>query len=113
MFRPDSRANHVVVSNYNGEPWPAEVNAAFEKFVRQGGGFVSYHAANNAFPEWQQYNEMIGIGGWGNRTEKSGPYARWRDGEIGSGKETGSRGDITENGISFVITTRNRITSQS
>ena len=95
-----------VVSNYNGEPWPADVNAAFEKFVRQGGGFVSYHAANNAFPEWQQYNEMIGIGGWGNRTEKSGPYARWRDGKLVVEKKPGPGGHHGKR-HPFVITTRN------
>ncbi len=32
------------------------------------------HAADNSFGDWQQYNEMIGLGGWGNRNEKSGPY---------------------------------------
>ena len=105
-FRPDFSGYDVVVSNYNGEAWPSEVNAAFEKFVRQGGGFVSYHAANNAFPEWQQYNEMIGIGGWGNRTEKSGPYARWRDGQLVIEKKPGPGGHHGKR-HAFVITTRN------
>jgi type 1 glutamine amidotransferase len=105
-FRPDFSGYEVVISNYNGEPWPAEVNAAFEKFVRQGGGFVSYHAANNAFPEWQQYNEMIGIGGWGNRTEKSGPYVRWRDGKLVVEKKPGPGGHHGKR-HPFVITTRN------
>ena len=81
-FRPDFSKYQVVVSNYNGEPWSAETNAAFEKFVRGGGGFVSYHAADNAFPDWREYNEMIALGGWGNRTEKNGPYARYRDGKL-------------------------------
>jgi type 1 glutamine amidotransferase len=67
-----------VVSNYNGETWPAEVRTAFEAYVRNGGGFVSYHAADNAFPEWPEYNVMIGVGGWGGRNEKSGPYLRLR-----------------------------------
>ena len=81
-FQPDFANYRVVVSNYNGEPWSAATNAAFEKFVREGGGFVSYHAADNAFPEWRQYNEMIALGGWGNRTEKHGPYARYREGKL-------------------------------
>ena len=38
------------------------MRTAFAAHVRRGGGFVSYHAANNAFPEWPEYNEMIGIG---------------------------------------------------
>ena len=71
----------VVVSNYNGEPWSSETKDAFEKFVRDGGGFVSVHAADNSFPEWPAYNEMIGVGGWGGRNEKSGPYIRFRDGK--------------------------------
>jgi type 1 glutamine amidotransferase len=78
-FKPDFAAYRVIISNYNGEPWSAETQAAFEKFVREGGGFVSVHAADNAFPEWKAYNEMIGVGGWGNRNEAAGPYLRLRD----------------------------------
>jgi type 1 glutamine amidotransferase len=77
-WRPNFSRYAVVVSNYNGETWPAEVRAAFTEYVRNGGGFVSFHAANNAFPEWPEYNAMIGIGGWGGRNEKSGPYLRLR-----------------------------------
>lgn len=80
QWRPRFSDYNVVVSNYNGEDWPEEVRAAFVAFVRNGGGFVSYHAANNAFPSWPEYNEMIGVGGWGGRTPKSGPYLRLRDG---------------------------------
>ncbi len=77
-WRPDFARYAVVVSNYNGETWPEQVRDAFTKFVREGGGFVSFHAANNAFPEWPEYNAMIGLGGWGGRNEKSGPYLRLR-----------------------------------
>ena len=41
-----------------------------------------FHAADNAFPKWKEYNEMIGVGGWGGRNEKSGPYVYWKDGKI-------------------------------
>lgn len=83
-FQPTFDGVDVVVMayGYNGDPWPEDVNAAFEKYVREGGGLVIYHAADNAFPEWKEYNEMIGVGGWGDRNEKDGPYLRWRDGEI-------------------------------
>jgi uncharacterized protein len=77
-WRPKFSDYAVVVSNYNGETWPEPVRKALVEYVGGGGGFVSYHAANNAFPEWPEYNEMIGIGGWGGRTEKSGPYLRLR-----------------------------------
>ncbi len=80
-WRPNFSGYATVVSNYNGESWPEEVRDAFATYVKEGGGFVSYHAANNAFPEWPDYNAMIGIGGWGGRNEKSGPYLRFRDGQ--------------------------------
>ena len=104
-FKPVFKGLDVVVSNYNGESWSAETNAAFEEYVRNGGGFVSYHAADNAFPEWPQYNEMIAVGGWGNRKESAGPYMRFRDGKMvveqkpGPGGHHGKRHE-------FVITVR-------
>jgi type 1 glutamine amidotransferase len=64
----------VVVSNYNGAPWPEETRTAFVDYVKGGGGFVVVHAANNAFGKWREYNDMIGIGGWDGRNEQSGPY---------------------------------------
>jgi type 1 glutamine amidotransferase len=79
-WRPRFSDYKVIVSNYNGEEWPEEVRAAFVAFVKNGGGFVSYHAANNAFADWADYNEMIALGGWGGRNAKSGPYLRLRDG---------------------------------
>jgi len=82
-FKPTFSDFDLVVSNYNGESWPEETKAAFEKFMASGGGFVCVHAADNAFGDWQAYNEMIGLGGWGDRTEASGPYVYYdRDGEL-------------------------------
>ncbi|MBI5775450.1 MAG: ThuA domain-containing protein [Verrucomicrobia bacterium] len=104
-FKPDFRAYKVIVSNYNGEPWSAETQAALVEFVRGGGGFVSVHAANNSFPEWKEYNEMIGLGGWGGRSEKSGPYVYLADGRVvrdprpGRGGSHGAQHD-------FVVETR-------
>ena len=82
VFKPDFSKYALVVSNYNGEPWPADAQTAFEAFVGGGGGYVSVHAANNAFPKWTAYNEMIAVGGWGDRNEKWGPYVRFRDGKF-------------------------------
>lgn len=81
-FQPKFAGYDVVVSNYNGEPWSEATQKAFVDYVHGGGGFVSVHAANNSFPEWDAYNQMIGLGGWGGRTEKDGPYVRWREGKI-------------------------------
>jgi type 1 glutamine amidotransferase len=81
-FRPKFKDYQVVVSNYNGELWPEQTRSDFAEFVSHGGGFVAVHAADNAFPEWPEYNAMIGVGGWGGRNEKSGPYVRLREGEF-------------------------------
>lgn len=80
-FGPDFSYYDVVVSNYNGDSWPAATQERFEEFVRGGGGFVSVHAADNAFPNWEAYNRMIGVGGWEGRGDAAGPYLRLRDGD--------------------------------
>ncbi len=83
VFKPDFSKYAVVVSNYNGEAWPVETQTAFENFVRNGGGFVSYHAADNSFPQWKEYGQMIAVGGWENRTtEKFGPRVRFKEGKV-------------------------------
>ena len=81
-FKPSFANVDVVVSNYNGPLWPKATREGFARFVRDGGGAVIVHAADNAFPEWKEYNEIIGLGGWGRRSERHGPYVRWRDGKI-------------------------------
>ena len=92
MFRPKFKDYQVVVSNYNGDAWPAETQSDFVEFVAGGGGFVPVHAANNSFPNWPEYNAMIGIGGWGGRNEKSGPYVRLRDGQVVLDRSPGAGG---------------------
>jgi type 1 glutamine amidotransferase len=91
-FKPDFAQYIVVVSNYNGTPWPKETQQAFDEYVKNGGGFVAVHAANNSFPEWKEYNQMIGVGGWGGRNEKSGPYVRFRDGIVVRDTQAGGGG---------------------
>jgi type 1 glutamine amidotransferase len=81
-FKPDFAAYDVVVSNYQGDAWPEATKKALVDYVSGGGGLVIYHFACAAFPDWKEYNEMTGLGGWGGRNEKSGPYVRWRDGKI-------------------------------
>lgn len=80
-FRPVFSDYAVVVSNFGhgAAAWPAETRTAFEDYVRGGGGFVAVHAADNSFPDWAAYNQMIGLGGWGGRNEKSGPYVYYSD----------------------------------
>jgi type 1 glutamine amidotransferase len=72
-LKPDFSRYDVVVNNFNGghladgKRWPREVEVALEKFVREGGGLVVFHAANNAFLQWPEYNEMLGLG-WRDKT---------------------------------------------
>jgi len=75
-FKPEFSKYDVVVINFGhgAAPWPEETQTAFTDYVKAGGGVVIIHAADNSFPQWTAYNEMIGIGGWGGRNEKSGPY---------------------------------------
>ncbi|MFK7734828.1 MAG: ThuA domain-containing protein [Pirellulaceae bacterium] len=80
-FAPDFAAYDVVVSNFgwNAAAWPKKTQAAFEAYMQSGGGLVVIHAANNSFPEWDEYNKMIGLGGWGGRDELAGPYVYLND----------------------------------
>jgi uncharacterized protein len=78
-FKPEFKKYSVIVSNYNGADWPKETQDGFVDYMKGGGGFACIHAADNAFPNWPEYNEMIGLGGWGGRTEKSGPYVYLSD----------------------------------
>lgn len=95
-FRPTFTEYKVVLSNYNGEPWPEPVQKSLEKYVADGGGLVIVHAANNAFPQWAEFNKMIGLGwrdaGFGDRvtTSAEGKVIRTAKGE-GPGAGHGSQ----------------------
>jgi uncharacterized protein len=93
-FAPDFAKYQVVVMNYDApdERWPAALKASFERFVTDGGGFVAVHAADNAFPGWPAFNEMIGIGGWRGRSEQAGPHWFFRDGKLASDASPGRAG---------------------
>ncbi len=65
-FPPDLAQYDVVLSNYNRAPWPADFQKALAERVRAGQlGLVVFHAANNAFAGWLEFNQMIGMG-WRN-----------------------------------------------
>jgi len=80
-FAPNFSDYDVVVSNfgYNSGDWPETARRSFEDFMINGGGFVAVHSANNSFPTWDEYNRMVGLSGWGERTEKHGPYIYFTD----------------------------------
>jgi type 1 glutamine amidotransferase len=108
-FAPEFARYKVVISNYNdfagGTVWPETVQAAFEQYMKSGGGFVSYHAADNAFPNWAEYNLMIGIGGWMGRNEKAGPFWYFQDGKLVSDPAPGNAGNHGQR-TPFLVVTR-------
>src|SRR5207244_8871006 len=62
-FPPDLTKYDVLLSNYNGAPWPKEFNKQVEELVSAGKLHLSIvHAANNSFQGWPEYNLMIGMG---------------------------------------------------
>jgi len=84
-FRLDFSRYRLVALNYtdlgNGGEWPAETKLAFVNYVTSGGGVVVFHAASSAFPNWRQYNEITGLGGWGDRDQRAGPYVYFKNGK--------------------------------
>jgi len=106
-FHPEFKNFDVVISNYNGAAWPEATQQSFIEYLKTGGGFVVVHAANNSFGAWKEYNVAIGLGGWGGRNEKSGPYVYFDDqGKLVRDKSAGKGG---HHGAQhpFLVTTRN------
>ena len=117
-FRPNFAAYNVVVLDYNGsehpderlqegDAWSEQTKTAFVEYVKSGGGVVTFHSADNSFPEWKEFNEIIGLGGWGNRDERSGPYVRLRDGKFVLDNSPG-RGGSHPPRHEFQVVTRDR-----
>lgn len=109
-FKPEFSKYAVVLSNFGhgAAAWPNETQESFETFVKNGGGFVVIHAADNSFPEWPAYNEMIGLGGWGGRTEKDGPYVYLdKDGKVVRDMTPGNGGNHGPQ-LEFPIVIRDR-----
>jgi type 1 glutamine amidotransferase len=104
-FKPRFEDYQVIVFNYDAPAWPAALQSAFEQYMRNGGGMVSVHAADNAFPNWQAWNEMIGVGGWRNRTDSAGPLWYYRDGKLVSDLSPGRAGSHGAR-LPFQVTSR-------
>jgi mono/diheme cytochrome c family protein len=106
-FRPEFNRYDVVVFNYDAPDarWPAELKMSFEQYVSNGGGLVVVHAADNAFPGWPAFNEMIGIGGWRDRTERAGPMWYFKNGTLATDRTPGAAGSHGSR-LPFTITIR-------
>jgi len=81
-FNPQFDKYDVVVLDYNGDRWSATTDSAFLDYVQKGGGVIVYHAADNAFAGWDEFNKIIALGGWEGRNEKSGPYCYLENGKL-------------------------------
>ena len=104
-FHPDFAKYNVVVSNLDSPDWPAALESSFEQYVKSGGGLVIVHAADNAFPNWLAYNEMIGIGGWRKRDAPAGPRWFFQDDKLVSDPSPGSAGSHGAR-LPFAVTIR-------
>ncbi len=91
-FKPKFNDYKAIVWNYDAPDWPADLRTQLEEYVKNGGGLVIVHGADNAFPDWRDYNLMTGVGGWRNRSEKSGPYWYFKDGKLVSDTSPGPAG---------------------
>lgn len=75
----------VVIQNTNNIQnlrlrWPVQAEKALEEYVKGGGGLYILHSANNAFPHWQEYDKMIGMG--------------WRPNTVGYALQINAKRDI-------------------
>ena len=104
-WNPDFSKYDVLVQNVNnlgnGNTWPRKVQVNFEDYMKNGGGMYVFHSANNSFPQWKEYNKMIGLG-W--RKPEQGVAIEIVDGEMvkipvgdGDGTSHGARVDLVVN----------------
>jgi len=91
-FKPDYSKYQVIVLNYDAQDWPDSAKQPFEAFVKNGGGLVTVHAAETAFPGWKEFNEMIGVSGFRGRNENAGPLWFVKDGKLTSDNTPGNAG---------------------
>lgn len=105
-FNPDWSRYQVVVLNYDAQDWPAAAKASFERFMSNGGGLVSVHSSDNAFPGWTAFNEMIGMGGWRGRNEACGPLWYYRGDQLVSDDSPGRGGSHPGDRRPFKVTVR-------
>ena len=57
----DISGYELLFLDYNGPAWSAAAQSNFLRRVEAGAGVVIYHAANNAFTGWVEYEKMVGL----------------------------------------------------
>ena len=107
-FNPSFEKYDVVISNmgWKASTWPEGTKTNFEQYMKNGGGLIVVHAANNAWGDWDEFNKMIGLGGWGGRNTESGPYVYYD--ESGNLQRDSSAGHCGSHGPQhqYVLETR-------
>lgn len=89
-WQPDFAHADVVIQTCNdigqrpAPAWPEVTKANFVQFVKGGGGVFIFHSGNNAFPNWPEYNDIIGLG--------------WRPVSFGTALQMSEDGTITRLG---------------
>lgn len=94
-WNPEFASYDVIIQTCNNIKdktiqWPDRVQADLISYIHGGGGMHVYHSANNAFADWPEYNQMIGMG-W--RGVDYGKALQIKDGTVveipaGIGKRT-------------------------
>jgi uncharacterized protein len=62
VFTDENLANYrvIIFLNTSGDILNADQQAAFERFVRKGGGFVGIHSATDTEYDWPWYGNLVG-----------------------------------------------------
>ena len=104
-FKPEFNKYKAIVWNLDAPDWPENLKTELNDYVKNGGGLVIVHAANNAFPNWREFNLMTGVGGWRKRTEAAGPMWYYKDGKVVSDPTPGNAGQHGAR-LPFLVTAR-------
>jgi len=95
----DNGGNGLLLGLKRKPDWPDAVKRDFADYVRKGGGVYIFHAAENAFVGWKEYEQMVGLSwrradyGTAIRVSESGELVRIPSG-VGRGTGHGQRGNV-------------------
>jgi type 1 glutamine amidotransferase len=95
----DNGGNGLLQGLKQKPEWPDEVKKDFAEYVRKGGGVYIFHAAENAFVGWKEYEQMVGLSwrkadyGTSIRVSDTGELLRIPAGD-GRGTGHGQRSDV-------------------
>jgi hypothetical protein len=84
----------AVVFNYDApdDRWSGALKTAFDQYVSNGGGLVSVHAADNAFPGWDRVQRDDRHRRVARTDREAGAYWFYKDGTLQSDASAGPAG---------------------